>query len=125
MMKIELSKELERLQNIVALEELKANYDKSEWHRIITDTEYNPSEAYQKAQALLNEEYTGTLEAKINNLGTITITETVGEHIGNIEVKRVIGTIFPTVQLPYSYVMGKKIGKKVARSILEKYGMEI
>lgn len=125
MTKQELLDELTRLQNIVALEELKKHYDKSESYRVLDDLNYEPTEAFKKAQQLLDEEYTGCVKAKINKLGTITITEECENTLLNAKVERVIGTIFPSVELPYGYVMGKKIGKKVAQKILEQYGMSL
>ena len=118
-------KEIKRLQNIVALEELKRHYDKSEWARVMDDLDYQPTEAFTKLQGILDEEYTGDMEAKLSNLGTITIMEKYENHLIGASGKRVLDTIMPTVQLPYAYVMGKKIGKKVTQSILEKYGMTL
>lgn len=118
-------KEIKRLQNIVALEELKRHYDKSECARVMDDLDYQPTDAFTKLQSILDKEYTGDMEAKLSNLGTITIMETLENHLAGATVKRVLSVIRPTVELPYAYVMGRKIGKKVTQSILERYGMTL
>jgi hypothetical protein len=124
-MTAEVVKEIKRLQDVVALEELKRHYDKSEYIRVLDDLNYEPTEAYTRLQGILNEEYTGDMEAKLSVLGTITITEKCENHLAGANVRRVVSTIQPSVELPYAYVMGRKIGKKVTQSILERYGMTL
>lgn len=124
-MTAETVKKMKHLQNIVALEELKRHYNTSEYARVLDDMDYQPTEAFTRLQNILKEEYTGDLEAKLSNLGTITIMETLENHLAGATVKRVLSVIRPTVELPYAYVMGRKIGKKVTQSILERYGMTL
>ena len=124
-MTAETVKKMKYLQNIVALEELKRHYNTSEYARALDDMDYQPTEAYKALCKLLETEYTGDIKAKLSVLGTITIMERYENHLIGVEGYRVLDTIIPTVQLPYAYVMGKKIGKKVTQGILEQYGMTL
>lgn len=115
-----------KLQNIIALEELKMNYNKSENDRVLGDLVYEPTETYLTLKNILDELFKETeYEVELSSLGTITIKKLLGETFGISRTYQIVETLYPTVKLPYAYVMGQKIGKKVARAYLEKYGMTL
>lgn len=132
------SEEVIKLQNRLALNEFKRNYNKSESYRVIEelaikdelrgDHDINLSEELEEACEIVR-----TLETKlqialpeyivkVSPIGFISITQEQPVPAGaNYRSYIQVANSSPTItsKLPYAYVMGGKVGKRNMQSVVE------
>lgn len=113
---MELTKEIlsERL-DAICMQEFKDNYNKSEYARIF----YN-NQLAKDLQNELNANVKEGFRFHISSTGTLTIEQFIEKGEG-YETWRNVKTILAplTYKLPYAYVMGKPVGKKVMEQIVK------
>lgn len=119
-MEIKEKEKIIQILNELALLEFKTNYNLSEVARIIDVKNYNKDPEVKKLRKALLEilpKETKSIKYHISNMGMLEIDRLEdGEIPGTYIVEN---RIFNTLQIPYSYVMGKPIGKRAAKKIVE------
>ena len=127
MQKKQQEKEAKRIlleQNTICLLEFQANYNKSEYQRIFATGEYKfraiklEKELQEKADKLNK-----GIKVTVSDEGTIQILKKETSLVEGVEMFKNERTIFAKLLnvLPYAYVMGKKVSKKVMEEIFNKY----
>ena len=120
-------KYIKRKQNQICLHELERNYNKGEYTRVLDDLirQDDPTCEENVFEKELNEIVGGDYKVSVSTTGMISIDEPERNsklnEPGKICVYRRIATFFPTIETPYAYVMGKKIGKRVMQKYMEDY----
>ena len=103
--------------NLIAIQELKDHYNKSECYRILDDE----CESYKMAEAL-REDLVKDIEAMnlgvetkvtVNNIGVVNVYQ-VTEKTEHSKTLKELLTVRASISnmIPYAYVMGVKIGKR-------------
>lgn len=111
----EIMKEL----NTICLLEFMDNYNKSELVRIVKTSEA----AHKRAKALkeaLQKEVKEGLVVDVSDEGSLFIKEFESDN-GTSKTYKQLKNIFPQIskRIPYSYVMGRPVGKRVMQQIVE------
>lgn len=107
--------------NKIALNEFKRNYNKSEMARVAEELcDLYQDELVEKLeQRLLAEVEDPTkIRIKVSNFGTLTVWEPYPE-MGNCWKQ--VKYLSYNLKLPYAYVMGKKVGKRVMLEVVSQY----
>lgn len=119
-MEIKEKEKIIQILNELALLEFKTNHNLSEVARIIDVKNYNKDPEVKKLRKALLEilpKETKSIKYHISNMGMLEIDRLEdGEVPGTYIVEN---RIFNALQIPYSYVMGKPIGKRTAKGIIE------
>lgn len=122
--------EITKKLNTIVLEEIKENYNKSETQRILSATvgeskSWNLAKEFEKS---LNETMGSRYKVMVTQFGSMVLYEKIKDSTLNSfrEVKTI--KCPASKFLPYSYVMGKKIGKRnmeeIVKSIKENFNIE-
>lgn len=111
----EIMKEL----NTICLVEFRDNYNKSEMVRIVKRSE----EAHRRAKALkesLQKEVKDGFIVEVSEEGSLFIKQLLEDN-GTSKTYQQVKNIFAQVlkKLPYSYVMGKPVGKRVMEQTVQ------
>lgn len=111
------SQEIQSRLNLIAIQELKDHYNKSECYRILD----NECESYKMACQLREDilkdvtamNLTTEVEVAVNNIGVANIYQITEKTSYGRTMKELL-TIRASVadRIPYAYVMGGKIGKR-------------
>lgn len=122
------SKEVEivNVLNEIAIEEFKANYNLGEYARVADKNKFGISSKYQELKSKLENIIKPIIEGttfkySIMNFGTLSISHPITASILQDCTQDVLDYRH-NVMLPYSYVMGKGIGKRYAKEWLEDIG---
>lgn len=130
--------EIIKTQNMLALNEFKRNYNKSESYRVLEELAIRDEVRGEHDVDLSDElmEVSNTvrdLQVKLQNampeyivkvspIGYITVSQEEAVPEGaNYKSYIQIASSGPTVKLPYAYVMGKKVGKRHMEEVLRNY----
>lgn len=119
-MEIKEKEKIIQILNELALLEFKTNYNLSEVARIIDVKNYNKDPEVKKLRKALLEilpKETKSIKYHISNMGMLEIDRLEDGEIPGAYI--VENRIFNTLQIPYSYVMGKPIGKRTVKKVVE------
>ena len=118
------------LLNKIAILEFKTNYNLGEYGRITDVNKLRDNEQYK----LTKEELEGILDSilsntefsyRIMNFGTLSITHPINVNtFSSVSCSQEVLNYKHNINLPYTYVMGKKIGKRYAKEWLKSVGIE-
>lgn len=106
--------------NEIAVNEFKRNYNKSESVRVLEECCGERDPLATELESKLSSRITpdSDIRVKVSNIGVYTVTVPSLDHPG---CRVVAKQLYPSVKLPYAYVMGQKVGKRNMISFVEDY----
>ena len=112
--------EITAILNEIAVNEFKRNYNKSEAARILEECCGERDPLALELEAKLSSKLTpdSDIQVKVSNIGVYTVTVPSLDFPG---CRVVAKQLYPSVKLPYTYVMGGKVGKRSMLSFVEDY----
>ena len=118
------------LLNKIAILEFKTNYNLGEYGRITDANKLRDNEQYK----LIKEELEGILDSilsntefsyRIMNFGTLSITYPININtFSSVPCSQEVLNYRHNIDLPYAYIMGKKIGKRCVKEWIKSVGIE-
>ena len=122
----DLEKYIKDSQKRICLNEFKRNYNKGEFTRVAEELCFEE----KLENKILEDELMSKIDPKyklsVTTMGDIIVYEHLEDGVNSDGTKwsswKQSDFIKSGIDLPYAYVMGKKVGKTIARKILSQYG---